>query len=176
MSENQPDSLTPPRIIGRPDEDMPPSTTLSRNFGAHFVEVEVDIETGQIGIIDYVAAQDSGTVINPKVLENQVLGGAIAGAGFSLVEGLVFDENTGKILNPSFMDYKVLRINDFPSLPKVIFCEPNDPVGPYGIKSGAEVPMAAAMPAIAQAVYNAIGIWLDVPMTPERVLRGLGKI
>lgn len=176
MSRLQPDSLTPPRVIGRPTEDMPPSTTLSRHFAAHFVEVEVDTETGQIKLLDYVATQDSGTALNPKVLENQAIGGAICGSGFGLVESLVFDEKTGKIMNPNFLDYKVLRAPDFPTQPKVILCESNDPIGPYGAKGAGEAPIAAAIPAIAQAVYNAIGIWLDVPMTPERVLRGLGKI
>lgn len=176
MSRLQPDSLAPPRVIGRPTEDMPPSTTLSRHFAAHFVEVEVDTETGQIKLVDYVATQDSGNALNPRVLENQVIGGAICGAGFSLVESLVFDEQTGKIMNPNFLDYKVLRANDFPTQPKVILCESNDPIGPYGAKGGGEAPIAASVPAISQAVYNAIGIWLDVPMTPEKVLRGLGKI
>ena len=176
MSRLQPDSLAPPRVIGRSTEDMPPSTTLSRHFAAHFVEVEVDTETGQIKLLDYVATQDSGTALNPKVLENQVIGGAICGAGFSLVESLVFDEQTGKIMNPNFLDYKILRANDFPTQPKVILCESNDPIGPYGAKGGGEAPIAASVPAISQAVYNAIGIWLDVPMTPEKVLRGLGKI
>ena len=176
MSRLQPDSFTPPRVIGRPTEDMPPSTTLSRHFAAHFVEVEVDTETGQIKLLDYVATQDSGTALNPKVLENQVIGGAICGSGFGLVESLVFDEQTGKIMNPNFLDYKVLRAPDFPTQPKVILCESNDPIGPYGAKGAGEAPIAASIPAIAQAVYNAIGVWLDVPMTPEKVLRGLGKI
>jgi len=176
MSTLQPDSFAPPNIIGRPTEDMPPSTTLTRHFAAHFVEVEVDIETGQIKILDYLATQDSGTALNPKVLENQAIGGAICGAGFSLVESLVFDKKTGKILNPGFLDYKVLRTNDFPAQAKVLLCESNDPIGPYGAKGGGEAPIAASVPAISQAVNNAIGIWLDIPMTPERVLRGLGKI
>jgi CO/xanthine dehydrogenase Mo-binding subunit len=136
----------------------------------------VDTETGQIRLLNYVATQDSGTVLNPKVLENQIIGAAIAGSGFALAEGLVFDEKTGKILNPNFLDYKVLRAPDFPTQPTVVFCESYDPVGPYGAKGAGEAPIAAPLPAIAQAVYNAIGVWLDVPMTPERVLRGIGVI
>jgi len=79
-------------------------------------------------------------------------------------------------MNPNFLDYKVLRAPDFPPRPAVILCESNDPIGPYGAKGGGEAPIAASVPATGPAVYNAIGIWLDVPMTPERVLRGLGKI
>jgi CO/xanthine dehydrogenase Mo-binding subunit len=176
MSQLQPDALAPPSVIGRPIDQMPPSTTFARQFAAHFVEVEVDTDTGLIRVLDYVATQDSGTVLNPGVLENQVIGGAIAGSGFALVESLVFDEETGKIMNPNFLDYKVLRAPDFPTQPKVIFCESNDPVGPYGAKGAGESPIAAPLPAISQAVYNAIGVWLDIPMTPEKVLKALGKI
>ncbi|MCF8070501.1 MAG: molybdopterin-dependent oxidoreductase [Desulfotignum sp.] len=176
MSTHQPDTLAPPVIIGRPTERMPPTITLARQFAAHFAEVEVDTETGQIKLLNYLATQDSGTMLNPKVLENQVSGGAIIGSGFALVEGMVFDEKTGEVLNPNFLDYKVLRAPDFPTQFETLFCESYDPVGPYGAKGAGESPIAASIPAIAQAVYNAIGTWLDVPMTPERVLRGLGKI
>jgi xanthine dehydrogenase molybdenum-binding subunit len=114
MTRLMPDALSPPLIVGRTAKQMPPSTTFSRFYAVHFAEVEVDTETGQIKIIDYLATQDSGTVLNPAVLENQVTGGAIAGSGFALVEGLVFENQTGKILNSSFTDYKVLRASDFP--------------------------------------------------------------
>jgi CO/xanthine dehydrogenase Mo-binding subunit len=123
-----------------------------------------------------VAAQDSGTVINPKVLENQVIGGAIMGSGFALKESLVFEPGTGKVLNPGFLDYKVLRAPDFPLEPQVIFGESYQPVGPFGAKSAGEAPACAPIPAISQAVYNAIGVWMDIPMTPERVLKALGVI
>ncbi len=176
MSRLMPDALSAPVIVGRTAKQMPPSTAFSRHFGAHFAEVEVNTDTGQIALLDYLAAQDSGTVLNPAVLENQVIGGAIAGSGLALIESLVFDEQTGKIMNPSFTDYKVLRASDFPLQPKVIFCESFDPVGPYGAKGGGEAPIAAAIPTIAQAVYNAIGVWIDIPMTPERVLMALGKL
>lgn len=176
MTELLPDTMTKPVVVGRTNTPMPPGVTFVRHFSAHFVEVEVDIDTGEIKLLDYVAAQDSGTVLNPKVLENQVLGGAILSSGFALHERLAFEEGTGKILNPGFLDYKVLRAPDFPLNPQVIFHEPYDPVGPFGAKSAGESPACAPIPAISQAVYNAIGVWLDVPMTPERVLEALGKI
>jgi len=176
MSQLMPDAMAPPSIVGRPAVQMPPAITFTRQFAAHFVEIEIDTQTGQIRLLDYLATQDSGTVLNPKVLENQVIGAAIAGAGFGLTESLVFDEQTGKIMNPNFLDYKVLRAPDFPTQPEVIFCESYEPVGPYGAKGAGEAPIAASIPAIAQAVYNAAGIWLDIPMTPEKVLRALGRI
>jgi xanthine dehydrogenase molybdenum-binding subunit len=176
MTELEPVTMTPPVVVGRSTTPMPPSLAYARYFAAHFVEIEVDVETGSIRLLDYVAAQDSGTVLNPKVLENQVVGGAIFGSGFALKEGLQFDHATGRILNPGFIDYKVMRAPDFPTNPEVIFCETPDPVGPFGAKSAGEAPACAPIPAIAQAVYNAIGSWLDIPMTPERVLVAMGTL
>ena len=163
-------------ITGRPSAPMVPTTTFARHFAAHFVEVEVDEETGEIQLLDYVAGQESGTVVNPQVLKNQAIGGAICGAGYGLYEGLVFDESTGEVLNAGLLDYKVLRTADFPAKAKVIFGESYDPVGPFGASAAGEAPIGAPIPAIAQAVYNAIGVWIDVPMTPERVLKALGRI
>jgi CO/xanthine dehydrogenase Mo-binding subunit len=154
---------------------MPPSSTFARHFAAHFVEVEVDTETGDVRLLDYLAAQDSGTVMNPQILKNQVVGGAVCGAGFALSEHLVFDDG-GRILNDNLLDYKVLRAADFPARSRVLFVESYDPVGPFGARGAGEAPAAAPGPAISQAVYNALGVWVDMPMTPERVLRTLGKV
>jgi xanthine dehydrogenase molybdenum-binding subunit len=162
-------------IIGRPAWCMPPSTAFARHFCANFVDLEVDMDTGEIKLLDYVAAQDSGTVVNPKILGNQIIGGAVAGSGFALSEVLVFDDQ-GKIMNPNWTDYKLLRSVDFPNQPRILFHESPEPVGPFGARSAGEAPICAATPAIAQAVYNAIGVWVDVPMTPEKVLRALKKI
>ena len=160
-------------ITGRPAVPMPPSTTFARQFGAQFAEVEVDVETGQIRLIDYLAVQDSGTVVNPQVLKNQVIGGAICGSGFALYEHLVFDEATGAIKNANLLDYKLLRCADFPWQAEVLFEEFPDPVGPFGARGAGESPIAAGISAVAQAVYNAAGVWIDLPMTPERVSRTL---
>jgi len=163
-------------ITGRTFGVMPPSMHYSRQFAAQFAEVEVDIVTGQVKITDYLAMQDSGVALNPQVLSNQVLGGAIAGLGFALVEEMVFDMEKGKVLNPGFQDYKVLRISDFPAAAaRAVLVEEPCPVGPYGARGAGESPIAAAVPALCQAVYNAVGVWVDVPMTPERVLKALGK-
>ncbi len=160
-------------ITGRPAVPMPPATTFARHFAAHFAEVEVDIESGEIKIIDYLATQDSGTVVNPQVLKNQAIGGAICGAGFAIYEHLVFDPKTGAIKNGNLLDYKLLRAADFPSKAEVLFVESYDPVGPFGARGAGEAPIAAAVSAISQAVYNAIGVRVDIPMTPERVIRAL---
>ncbi|MDP6138020.1 MAG: xanthine dehydrogenase family protein molybdopterin-binding subunit [Arenicellales bacterium] len=163
-------------ITGRSSTPMPPPTTFARHFAAHFADVEVDVETGEIRLLDYLATQDSGTVVNPKVLMNQAIGGAICGAGFAIYESLVFDAETGEVQNAGLQDYKLLRSTDFPAHARVLFGDSYDPVGPYGARGAGEAPIAAAVPAIAQAVYNAIGVWVDVPMTPERVVRALGQL
>ena len=123
-----------------------------------------------------MAAQDSGTVINPQVLKNQVVGGAICGAGFAICESLVFDRDTGSIKNPNLLDYKLIRAADSLVQVKVIFGDSYDPVGPFGARGAGEAMVAAAGSAISQAVCNAIGVWVDMPMTPERVIRALGKL
>ncbi len=162
-------------ITGQPRDPMPPSLTFARQFAVHFIEVEVDTDTGQIAILDYLALQDSGTVVNPQVLKNQVIGGAICGLGFALYEEMKFDPETGAVLNANLLDYKLLRTADFPWKAEVVFHESHDPVGPYGARGAGESPIAAAIPAAVQAVYNATGAWVDIPMTPEHVIRALGK-
>ncbi len=163
-------------ITGRVRNPMPPATTFARQFAAHYAEVEVDVDTGEVRLTDYVCAQDSGTVMNPAVLKNQIAGAAICGSGFALFEEMIFDEKTGALRNPGLLDYKVLRISDFPHQTEVVFEEPCDPVGPFGAKGAGESPIAASTAAVSQAVYNAIGVWVDMPMTPERVLRALGRV
>jgi xanthine dehydrogenase molybdenum-binding subunit len=163
-------------ITGRPAIPMPPSTTFARHFAAHFVDLEVDVETGEIKLLDWLATQDSGTVVNPQILKNQMIGGAICGAGFAIYEALEFDEETGAIKNANLLDYKLLRAADFPTNGEVIYGSSYDPVGPFGARGAGEAPINAAVPAVVQAVYNAIGVWVDIPMTPEKVVRALGRI
>ena len=160
-------------ITGSPRVPMPPSTTFARQFGAQFVEVEVDTETGQIKILDFIAVQDSGTVVNPQILKNQVIGGAVCGAGFAIYEHLIFDEETGAVKNGNLLDYKLLRCADFPHTAEVLFVEDPDPVGPFGARGAGESPIASGIAAVCQAVHNATGVWVDMPMTPERVVAAL---
>jgi len=167
-----PEQLPAPSIIGRGSKNVPPTPT-ALCFVAHFVEVEVDIETGEIKILRYVAVQDSGTIINPEIMENQVAGGIGQGCGFGLVETLVFDENTGAVLNPNFRDYKILTALDLPD-PEIMFVETHDPIGPYGIKGGGEASVLCPVPALSQAVHNATGVRLAyAPMTRDRILGAL---
>jgi putative selenate reductase molybdopterin-binding subunit len=142
-------------------------------FGAQFAEVEVDIESGQIKVTEIVSAIDAGTIINPALSEGQVEGAVSMSLGYALVEELQFDE-TGKCTTSSLLDYRIIKANQMPKQ-QVILIEPFEPTGPYGVKAIAEIPTNGPAPAIANAVYHAIGVRLkDMPFTPEKVLRGLG--
>ena len=150
-------------------EDSPPP------FTAQFAEVTVDTETGEVKLEKLVAAVDCGMPINPVLAEGQIEGALAQGIGYGLLEEMQFDAQ-GRLLNPNFDDYKILTAADMPEL-VTILVETHEPTGPYGAKSVAEVPINCPAPAIANAVADAIGVRLtDLPITPEKVLRALGRI
>jgi CO/xanthine dehydrogenase Mo-binding subunit len=143
-----------------------------QSFAAHFAEVEVDTETGQVRVLSYVAAVDCGTAINPKLAEGQVEGAVLMGISYALAEEFHFDEE-GRVLNPSFTDYKIFSALDAPEI-KTILVPSYEPTGPYGAKTVGEVNINGPLPAIANAIYNAVGVRLyESPFTPERVLKAL---
>jgi xanthine dehydrogenase molybdenum-binding subunit len=123
-------------------------------------------------LLKIVAVHDSGRIINPSICENQVSGGALIGSGFALTEDLVWDAKTGRVLNPNFADYKILNALDAPPM-DISFADVVDPVGPFGIKSIGEGATCPTPSAIGQAMYNAIGVRLNAPFTPERVLEAI---
>jgi len=169
FAKAKPDYLPGPNIIiGRGTKNIPESPT-AMHFMAHFVEVEVDTQTGEIKVLRYVAAQDSGRIINPEIMENQVAGGVILGCGFALIENLIFDRKTGRVLNSNFLEYKILTALDLPD-PEIIFVETYEPVGPFGVKGGGEGPTNCPAPAIAQAIHNAIGLRLNPPFTIDKII------
>ncbi len=142
---------------------------------AHFAEVEVNTETGKVAVVKYTAAHDSGTIVNPEICRNQVYGGVWQGAGLGLTESLVLDEDSGAILNPNFTDYKLLKALDLPT-PEVLFVDIYDEMGPFGAKGIGEGTTCCVVPAIANAIYNAISVRIDPPLHPEKVLRAMGKL
>jgi putative selenate reductase molybdopterin-binding subunit len=141
-------------------------------FAAHFAEVEVDTETGKVRVVDYVAATDCGVAVNPKLAEGQVEGAVMNGISYALSEQMVFDER-GRMLNPSFFDYKIFTTADAPPI-RTILVETFEPSGPFGAKSIAEIGINGPLPAIANAIYDACGVRMKkAPFTPERVLAAL---
>ncbi len=145
-----------------------------KTFGAGFYEVEVDPGTGFVRVTDVVQVHDVGKVINPQAIENQVHGGIMQGINKALSEELVYDPPTGLLVNPNLDEYKLHMIDAVPDRVQALFVEPIDVAGPFGAKGIGEPALALAMPAIANAIYNAIGVRLShVPMTPPRVINGL---
>lgn len=142
-----------------------------------FVEVEVDTETGEVKILRVVFAHDIGKVIHPLSAQGQVEGGFQQGMGQALMEHIQFDQETGACLTSDFLDYKMPTAveMDFPI--ESIFIESDEPTGPYGAKSLSEPCVTVPLPAIANAIYNAVGVRIrELPITPEKILAGLGKL
>jgi xanthine dehydrogenase molybdenum-binding subunit len=140
-------------------------------FGAQAAEVEVDMETGKIRVLKIVAAHDVGKAINPMAVEGQIEGGVTMGMGYALTEELQVQD--GRILNPTLLDYRVPTALDMPKIESVIV-ETDDPEGPFGAKGVGEQPTNPTAAAIANAVYDAIGVRItELPMTGERVLKAL---
>jgi putative selenate reductase molybdopterin-binding subunit len=141
-------------------------------FCATFAEVQVDTETGQVKVLHLATAVDPGTAVNPMQAEGQVEGAVTQGMGFTLTEELLLDAN-GRPLNPNFLDYKIFSAKDMPKL-TTILVETVEPLGPFGAKSISEVPINGPAPAIANAIYHAIGVRIrKLPIRPEDVLRAL---
>jgi CO/xanthine dehydrogenase Mo-binding subunit len=162
----------PASIVGRGIGRLPQGV-IFHTFAAHFAEVEVDTRTGKVKVIKLVAAHDVGRAINLMAVENQIEGGAIQGMGFGLMEDQILDKNSGICLNPNLLDYKLFTIKDVPEI-QPILVESNDPYGPFGAKGVGEPPYSVPAPAIANAVYNAIGVRLNrLPITSRLVLDGL---
>ncbi|MDE3113422.1 MAG: xanthine dehydrogenase family protein molybdopterin-binding subunit [Chloroflexota bacterium] len=142
-------------------------------WAAHAVEVEVDTVTGSIQITKYVAAHDVGKAINPFAARQQIEGGVVMAAGAVLTEQLLIDSATGLPLNPNLLDYKPLSIKDAPLAQAILVEHPKD-YGVFGVHGLGEPPMSPGAPAISNAVYNAIGVWItEMPITRDKVLAGL---
>ena len=170
-----------PELVMTTDYYEPPSEPEDKNHvgdmsaayshAVHVAEVEVDTETGEVKVSKITSAQDVGRVINEMGLEAQLEGGIAMGIGYAISEDLQIED--GIVRNPSFRDYKVMTAPEVPEM-DLHFIESHSKTGPLGAKGIAELPTIVIAPAIANAVYNAIGIrFLDPPMTPEKVARAI---
>jgi putative selenate reductase molybdopterin-binding subunit len=141
-------------------------------FSAQFVELEVDVETGQVTVTRLVLAVDCGTAINPATASGQVEGGLIQALGYTICEEMVYDE-VGRLLTTDLRDYRIYAADEVPEI-GVILVQTYEPSGPYGAKAIAEIPKDAVAPAVASALEHATGVRLrSLPFTPERVWRAL---
>jgi CO/xanthine dehydrogenase Mo-binding subunit len=143
-------------------------------FCTHIADVEVDPETGKVTILDYTIVQDAGKAVHPSYVEGQMQGGVVQGIGWALNEEYFFDQE-GRMVNSSFLDYRMPTSLDLPMINTVIV-EVANPGHPYGVRGVGEVPIVAPMAAIANAITDATGARLQVlPMSPGAVLQALWK-
>jgi CO/xanthine dehydrogenase Mo-binding subunit len=154
-------------------KELKGNMSMTYSFGAHGVKVKVDEETGKVEILEYVAAHDVGRAINPLLLEGQVYGGVVMGLGYALTEEVV--NKNGKNMNANFRDYKLFTAKDAVKI-KAPVIETIDKDGPYGAKGIGEPGCVPTAPAVANAIYDAVGVRIkDLPITPEKVLAALKK-
>ena len=145
-------------------------------YGAWFVEVEVDTEIGTVEVLDMAVVNDVGCVMHASGAESQQLGGQALGIGEILTEEMQYDWETGTPLNNNYIDYKMLTMADFPSVTPLLI-EEWQGLGRYGAAGIAEGSFCGTGAAIANAVYNAVGVEIDKqPITPKKILDGLAKI
>lgn len=138
------------------------------SFGVQKVTVEVDDETGKVDVINVLALNDAGKIINPVLAEGQAQGGAAMGMGYAIMEEV--ELSNGYIKNKNFSDYIIPTSKDMPNI-KTIFVEEDEETGPYGAKGFGEPSMIPTAPAIINAIYDAIGVRIyDLPATCDKVL------
>ena len=141
-------------------------------FAVHLVDVEVDTETGKVDILRFTALQDVGKAVHPSYVEGQIQGGVVQGIGWALNEEYFYNDR-GEMVNSSFLDYRMPTSLDLPMIDTVIV-EVANPGHPYGVRGVGEMPIVPPMAAIANAIYDAVGIRLrTLPMSPGKVLEAL---
>lgn len=144
-------------------------------FAAQAIEVEVDTETGHVRVVRVVAADDLGKPINPALVEGQIEGAVVQAQGYAILED--FKAKDGRVLTDQLSTYLIPTIWDIPEKVESVIVEVPDPNGPWGARGVGELPLLPVAPAIAAAIHDATGAWIDeMPFTPERVLRALAKL
>jgi CO/xanthine dehydrogenase Mo-binding subunit len=162
----------PPRTTPFDPQTGKADPNFAYAYTALAAEVEVDIETGLVWLTRVVSINDVGRAINPNLIIGQVEGGVVQAQGYALMENLI--SKNGRILNPYLSTYLIPTVLDVPTEVKTVLLEYADPLGPFGVRGVAELPLVALAPAIAAAVHDATGVWVDyIPMTPDRVVKAL---
>lgn len=161
-----------PAVVGRGTIS---ARKLAPGFTVQAAEVELDPHTGEITLLSYAVAQDAGFAINPLSVAGQMQGGASQGLGIALCEEMLYD-GEGRLLNPNLLDYRLPTTRDLPPIETIIVEVPSEE-GPYGARIVGEPSIVAGAAAISNAIEDAIGVRVtEAPITPERLLRALGKI
>lgn len=148
---------------------------VSYGYVAEAVEVELDVETGQIHLAKVICVDDTGKSINPRLVRGQVEGAVVQAAGYAVLENFV--QKDGQALTRTLSTYLIPTILDIPGEVESVLLEYTDPRGPWGARGLGEMPFLPMVPAVSAAVRDAVGIWFDeFPLTPERVLKGLDEL
>ena len=164
--------FVPPSTEAPDPDDGRCTPNFAYGYVAQHVELTVDTETGHIRVDRVVSAHDVGRAVNPDLVVGQIEGGVVQGHGYVLSEDLRTDG--GRILNPRLSAYLIPGIGDIPARVDSVVMEMADPLGPWGARGMAEMPLIPYAPAVAAAVHDATGVWFDAfPLTPDRVLAGL---
>lgn len=162
----------PPKTTAYDPETGRSEPNFAYGYVAQAVEVEVDIETGQVRVVRVISANDVGKAVNPQLVQGQIEGAVVQAQGYAVMENLVSVE--GKIRNPYLSTYLIPTVLDVPEEVKSVVLEYADPIGPWGARGMAEMPYLPLAPAIIAAVHDATGVWIDsIPLIPERVVGAL---
>jgi len=172
--------------IGKYRYNAPPTSPFDEETGecypniaygyvAEAVEAEVDIETGQVHLTRVYCADDVGKAINPQLVEGQIEGAIVQATGYGLMENFI--QENGYVKTSQLSTYLIPTVLDIPDKIDAIIMEYPEPNGPWGARGVGEMPYIPLVPAISSAIHSATGVWFDqFPLTPEKVLNGLGKI
>ena len=153
------------------DDNGQGNFSATYSFAAHAAEVEVDLKTGKLRIVDYAAAHDIGTALNPVMVHGQIAGGVQMGGGAAFGEEMIHER--GRAVNPALINYAMMRAADLPRI-RTMLIEGGDPKGPHGAKGIGELCNTPPSPAIANAVYDATGVRIaELPITPDKIVTAL---
>ncbi|MCI0521566.1 MAG: molybdopterin-dependent oxidoreductase, partial [Chloroflexi bacterium] len=165
----------PPRTTPFDPQTGQCEPNFAYGYVAQAIQVEVDLETGFVRVVDVISTDDVGKAINPQQVQGQIEGAVVQAAGYALLENFI--QKDGVPLTQQLSTYLIPTVLDIPERVNPVTLEYADPIGPYGARGMGEMPLLPVAPAIIAAVHDATGVWFhEFPLTPERVLRGLGKL
>ena len=178
-AEERPVKLTyqyrPPATTPLDPETGKSNPNFAYGYVAEAIDLEVDLETGEIRVLNVVCADDVGHALNPMLVQGQVEGAVVQGLGYAVMED--FRQPGGIPQTRTLSTYLIPTVLDVPDRVQSVLLEYPDPRGPWGARGMGEMPLMPFAPALISALHMATGVWFnDFPVTPERVLRGLGKI
>jgi CO/xanthine dehydrogenase Mo-binding subunit len=165
----------PPRTTPYDPQTGKSEPNFAYGYVAQAVTVEVDTETGHVHLLDVISTDDVGKAVNPQQVQGQIEGAVVQATGYTVLENFV--QKDGYVQTQHLSTYLIPTVLDVPERVQSIILEYPDPIGPWGARGMGEMPFLPMAPAIIAAVHDATGVWFhEFPLTPERVLRGLGKI